>query len=215
MTTETLITDPAVQPVDSPAPDAPQSDVSAAPDNSAAPQSVAQDDPAPQPDTADKPADDKPQGAPEAYSFDAPEGVTFDDAVVEAFSEVARDLNLPQDQAQKVLDKMAPVMAARQADQIQAVRSQWESDARADKEFGGDKLDENLAVAKKAMDAFATPELKALLNETGMGNHPEIIRTFYRAGKAISEDKFINGATSNAPRQGDARRLYAASNMNP
>jgi len=206
MTTETLITDPAAQSGNDPAPDAAQPGVPAP----TAPEPSAQ-----QPAAQEKPTDDKPQGAPEAYSFAAPEGVTFDDAVIDAFSEVARDLNLPQDQAQKMLDKMAPVMAARQAEQIAAVRSQWEADARADKEFGGEKLDENLAVAKKAMDAFATPELKTLLNETGMGNHPEIIRAFYRAGKTISEDKFINGASGNAPRQGDARRMYAASNMNP
>ena len=54
----------------------------------------------------------KPEGAPESYEFKAPEGTQFDDAVIGAFSEVAKELNLPQDQAQKVLDKMAPVIAA-------------------------------------------------------------------------------------------------------
>jgi len=212
MTTETLMND-AAQAADAPVAETLQTD---APVQQESAQNPAVQDQAAQDQAAqDKPAADKPQGAPESYSFAAPEGVTFDDVVIDAFSEVARDLNLPQDQAQKVLDKMAPVMAQRQAEQIAAVRSQWETEARADKEFGGENLNENLAVAKRAMDAFATPELKTLLNESGLGNHPEIIRAFYRAGKAISEDPFIPGAGKHAPQQGDARRLYNASNMNP
>lgn len=156
----------------------------------------------------------KPEGAPESYEFKAPEGTQFDDAVIGAFSEVAKELNLPQDQAQKVLDKMAPVIAARQAEKFQAARTEWAEAAKTDKEFGGEKLTENLGTAKKALDALATPELRTLLEESGLGNHPEVIRVFYRAGKAISEDRFVSGQAGKT-NQGDARRLYAASNMNP
>lgn len=159
-------------------------------------------------------AEKKPEGAPESYEFKAPEGVQFDDTVIGAFSEVAKELNLPQDQAQKVLDKVAPVIAARQAEQFQAARTEWAETAKADKEFGGEKLAENLGVAKKALDAFATPELRTLLDQSGLGNHPEVIRMFYRAGKAISEDRFVSGQGGKTA-QGDARRLYSASNMNP
>ena len=74
---------------------------------------------------------------------------------------------------------------------IKAAQDQWTADAKADKEFGGEALAENLSVAKKALDQFGTPELRTLLNDSGLGNHPEIIRAFYRAGKAISEDRFV------------------------
>ena len=158
--------------------------------------------------------DQSTEGAPEAYEFKAPEGQSYDEQVIGAFSEVAKDLNLTNDQAQKVLDKMAPVIASRQSEQIAAVRDDWASQSRADKEFGGDKLDENLGVARKAMDAFASPELRGLLNESGLGNHPEVIRMFYRAGKAISEDGFVAGKPASG-KPADARSLYSKSNMNP
>lgn len=161
---------------------------------------------------AEKPKDEKPEGAPEQYEFKAEEGKEFDPAVVEQFAEVARELNLTQDAAQKVLDKMAPVIASRQAEQIQAVREQWATDARADKEFGGDKLDENLAVAKKAMDEFASPEMRTLLKESGLGNNPEVIRLFVRVGKAISEDGFVRGGGGHS-QANDPKRLYPNSNM--
>lgn len=167
-----------------------------------------------QADTGEKPegegskADEgKPQGAPEAYEFKAPEGSTLDDAVIGQFSEVAKELNLTQDAAQKILDKMAPAMAARQAEQVEAIRTGWADEARVDKEFGGDKLDENLGTAKRALDQFGTPELRTLLKETGMGNHPEVIRFMYRAGKAISEDGFVPGGRQGAPTD-PAKRMF-------
>lgn len=150
-------------------------------------------------------------GAPEKYEFKAPEGRDFSPEVLGAFSEVAKELNLSEADAQKVIDKIAPAFAARQTEVLEAARAQWETDAKADKEFGGDKLDENMVVAKKALDAFGTPELRQLLNTSGLGNHPEIIRAFYRAGKAISEDKFVGGNPPPAGGKSLADRLYSTS----
>lgn len=139
----------------------------------------------------------KNEGAPETYEFKTPEGLKLDETVVAEFSTVAKELGLPQDAAQKIIDKLAPKIAERSAtaqkDAIAALQTEWTNSTKADKEFGGDKLDANLSVAKKALDAFGTPELRTLLNETGLGNHPEIIRAFYRAGKTISEDSFVPG----------------------
>ncbi len=156
---------------------------------------------------AEAKAEDKPQGAPEAYEFTPPEGKEFDADVLGVFAEAAKEANLPQDAAQKVLDKIAPALADKQARMMEAARTEWTQSAKADKEFGGDKLGENLGIAKKALSTFGTPELTALLNESGLGNHPEIIRAFYRAGKAISEDGFIAGKSK--PAESDpAKRLF-------
>lgn len=157
----------------------------------------------------------KPAGAPESYEFQAPEGVQFDDAVIGAFAEVAKELDLPQDRAQIVLDRMAPLLQSRQVERIEAARAEWKASSEADKEFGGEQLAENLGTAKKALDAFATPELRGLLNESGLGNHPEVIRLFYRVGKATSEDSKVVTGQGGQDNRNDARRLYAASNMNP
>lgn len=155
---------------------------------------------------------DKPLGAPDKYEFKAPEGATFDTQVIEQFSEVAKELNLPQDAAQKMLDKVAPVLAARQAEQMQTARTEWAEAAKADKEFGGEHLNENLAVAKKALDTFGSPELRTLLDTSGLGNHPELIRMMVRAGKAISEDKVVTGGLGSTP-DSPAQRMYPG--MNP
>lgn len=139
------------------------------------------------------------EGAPDAYEFAAPDGHVLDETVIGKFSEVAKELNLTNANAQKVLDVMAPAIAERQAAALQSMTEEWSNSARADKEFGGEKLAENLAVAKTALDKFATPEFRALLNDTGLGNHPEVLRVFYRAGKAISADTVVTGKQAPAP----------------
>lgn len=137
---------------------------------------------------------DAPEGAPEQYEFKAPEGREYDPSVINAFSEVAKELNLTQEAADKMLDKMAPLIAERQVQQIEAVQTKWADESKADKEFGGDKLDENLKIAKGALEKFGSPELNTLLKETGAGNNPEIIRLLYRVGKATAEDKVVPGS---------------------
>lgn len=137
--------------------------------------------------------DDKP-GAPDVYEFKAPEGKEYDPEALAKFSDVARKHNLTQEAAQNLLDDLAPVVAERQAEVIKAAQAEWTANAKADKEFGGEKLDANLSVAKKALEKFGTPELRTLLNESGLGNHPEVIRAFYRAGKAISEDSVVTSS---------------------
>ncbi len=152
--------------------------------------------------SAEKPA------APEKYEFKAVDGAEVSAQTLTEFSEVAKELGLPQDAAQKILDKMAPSLARRQAEAIEGVKTQWADSARTDKEFGGDKLGENLAVAKKALDSFGSTELRTLLNESGLGNHPEVIRFMYRAGKALSEDGFVQGTRAASAAGDPAKRLF-------
>lgn len=157
----------------------------------------------------------KPAGAPEKYEpFNQPDGATLDQAVMDQFSDAARELNLPQDKAQQLIDKMAPTIAARQAEQLDTLRTEWQAQATTDKEYGGDKLPENLAAAQKAMAAFATPELTKMLNDTGLGNHPEVIRFMVRTGKAMGEDKIVaGGVPPSAGIRTAAETLYPASSL--
>jgi hypothetical protein len=77
------------------------------------------------------------------------------------------------------------------------IRKGWFTASQTDKEFGGEKLEQNLGIAKKALDSFGTPELKQMLVSTGFGNHPEVIRAFYKIGQAMAQDSFVAGS---APR---------------
>ena len=160
------------------------------------------------------------EGAPEKYEFnpkvaDAPD--ELDPEVLTAFGEVAKDLDLPQEAAQKVLDKVAPVIQARQAKVVEQARADWATESQSDEEFGGENLAANLEIAKSSLKEFGTDAFKSLLSESGLGNHPEVIRFMYRAGKAISEDGYVgnsqgaNAKGGNVPKDfnGIANALYS------
>lgn len=152
----------------------------------------------------------KQEGAPEKYEFQAAEGVELDKAALEQFEPIARELNLSNEQAQKMVDlygaKILPMVQQKQAEAWQAQTEQWAADVKADKEIGGDKLTANLSAAQRALDLFGTPELKEYLNTTGLGNHPDLVKTFVKIGKAMSEDGMVDG--SNQGQRSAAEVLY-------
>ncbi|PTN60545.1 peptidase [Klebsiella pneumoniae] len=141
----------------------------------------------------------KQEGAPEKYEFQAGDGVELDAEALKDFEPVARELNLTNEQAQKLVDAYPKILAGvqqRQADAWQAQTEEWAATVKADKEIGGDKLTANLGVAQRALDTFGTPELKEYLNGTGLGNHPELVKAFIKVGKAMSEDGMVTGKES-------------------
>lgn len=139
----------------------------------------------------DNPKADTESEVPEKYDFKPPEGMEFDEETINLYAEAAKEAGLSQEKADIILGKIAPHLAQQQIKAVEKASAEWEAASRADPEFGGDKLNENLSVAAKAIEQFATPELKTLLNESRLGNNPEVIRLFYRVGKSISQDGFV------------------------
>lgn len=161
---------------------------------------------------------EKPQGAPATYELRSPvEGEELDPGVTAPLIEVARELGLSNDVVQKVVDKMAPALREQSQQQVAAMVNSWAEAAKADKEIGGAKLQENLAIASKAL-SLGGPDLRKFLGPvkdggTGLGNHPELLRWALRVGKALSEDTFVsaNGAGESAPKSLEERIYGKAS----
>lgn len=167
-----------------------------------------------QTDGADAPAskDAKEEGAPDAYEFVPPEGREFDPDVLGVFSDTAKELNLSQEKAQKMLDRLIPALVEKQARAFVELKSTWVDATKADAEVGGSNLKQSLADGKAALDEIGTPALRGLLKETGLDNHPEIIRLLVRTHKVLAEDKFIPSASAAKPEIDFAKRLYPSMN---
>jgi len=84
----------------------------------------------------------------------------------------------------------------------------WQAQLAADPEFGGAKFDENVGVAAKAMNAFATPELKRFFDKSGIGSHPEMVKAFFRIGQQLSEGKLVVGNGPGADTRRPADKFY-------
>jgi predicted DNA-binding protein (UPF0251 family) len=133
-------------------------------------------------------------GAPEKYEFKAPEGVELDAAAIAEFEPLARELNLNQEQAQKLLELHTKTLQNQAQSQTQVAAKQieaWVGEIKADKEIGGTNFDSSVRHAQAAAKKFGSPEFLAALDATGMGSHPELVRVFARIGKAMAEDTFV------------------------
>lgn len=168
------------------------------------------DTPAPagtEPSKTDDKANIEPKGddkkpvsaAPEKYEFTAGKDQELDKEAVAAFEPIARELGLSNEQAQKIVDvygsTIMPQILKQQNEAWLQQTVEWAETIKADKELGSV---ESIGNAQKAMDQFGTPELKQYLNDSGLGNHPELFRIFSRIGKAMSEDGFVSGSSENA-----------------
>ena len=155
-------------------------------------------------DKSDSQSDETLVGAPKEYeAFTMPEGVEMDEAALTAFTPVAKEAELSQEQAQKLVTYEAQRVAEHaqsQQDQWAAINEQWKTDVKSDAELGGPAYDEALGRAKVALKAYGTPALMEALVSTGMGNHPEFIRMFSRVGKAMGEDNLSTGGPSEGVR---------------
>lgn len=157
-------------------------------------------------ETEEKQETEKEAGAPEKYEdFKAPQGVSLDADVVKGFSEVAKELNLPQDKAQAVIDKVTPILAQKQADQIAQTNKAWQEKVKSDPVIGGDHLKSTIATAQKALRDFRGADGKFVDEDVAelaaiAGNHPGLIKILKHFGSVIGEDR-SPAAKSNAVKQ--------------
>lgn len=134
-------------------------------------------------------------GAPESYDFVAPEGVAVGEEAIAAYSELAKSLDLPQDQAQEGFDKLAKAQAGAMQAAFQKQVAAWTEETRKDAEVGGENFQASTVKADQSLAAFDTNEREftALLNETGLAAHPATRRFLLRVRDAISDDRFVAG----------------------
>ncbi|QDP57172.1 MAG: hypothetical protein Unbinned7015contig1001_9 [Prokaryotic dsDNA virus sp.] len=158
----------------------------------------------------------EPEGAPESYEFQAIEGadLEIDSAPVQAFSEAAKELGLTQDQAQSVLNKVAPALRQQNEEYVNNIRSEWVEAVKADPEIGGDKLQENLGKAVRVLDAYGSPELNEILGTSGLGDNLSIIKFLNRVYHDIGEDRFLTGSQTDKEQPFSAQDFYNNSKMN-
>lgn len=122
-----------------------------------------------------------------------PNGAAVDQTQMAKYKDLAKNLNLKPEAAQAILDFEAERLSAGAA----AAAAAWQEQV---KQEHGDKLPLVLATCAKAIDQFGGDELRTLLDQTGLGNHPLLVKAFYKAGTLIKEDKSVS---SNGTATGD------------
>jgi hypothetical protein len=158
-------------------------------------------------DTEESNEETQEAGAPEEYSeFEVPEEYGINNETLTDYQSWAKENNLTQDQAQAGVNMVTKMQEAQVSQWVEQQKA-WVDQAKSDTEIGGEKFDENISTAVKARDSFGNSEFSEMLDTSGLGNHPEMIRFLNRVGRAISEDKVIvSGA--NAGQRSQENVLY-------
>jgi len=83
----------------------------------------------------------------------------------------------------------------------------WLEQAKADKEIGGDKFDQNVAKAIEVINKLGTDDLRQQLDLAGIGNHPDFLRLLVRAHKGLQQAPVL-GAGGSGARKSFTESLY-------
>ncbi len=134
-------------------------------------------------------ADPRTAQPPDPYAaVTLPENSPLDPQTWTAFKQMARAVNLPAQALEqwRALEEARLQQAAQlQADQQLQTLEAW---AHQTQDEWGASWQEEVSKAVRAADLFGGPELRQLLEETGLGNHPVIVRTFHAVAQRMSED---------------------------
>lgn len=69
----------------------------------------------------------------------------------------------------------------------------WKEEVIADREFGGDNLEQSKAYVSRALNTFGDDDLKSFVKE-GFGFRPSLFKLLARTGKMLSDDRFVKGS---------------------
>ena len=129
---------------------------------------------------------------PDAYELDygAPDGI--DPYVDQQFRNFAHENGISGELAQKLVDFNNQLEAANMAENDIKIDA-WEKQTRALPGWQGKNYRENMGVANKALQTFASPELAELISSSGLSCHPEVVKTFYNIGMRLAEDSYVDG----------------------
>lgn len=125
-----------------------------------------------------------------------PENLPYDENMEKGFREFAHKMGLPDKSTRLIYEwYTGNFVKAAKAEMESRQKALTEGASTMQKEWG-DKFDENSKVTQRAVLAFGGEPFKKFLDDSGLGNHPDFVRTFYNIGKAMMEDKFVDGDKS-------------------
>lgn len=150
--------------------------------------------------------DVKQEKAPENYEFQFPKGMEVDKSLLEKATPLFKELNLTNAKAQKLVDLIVENYSD-QAKQYQTLTDGWRE--QTIKDLGPDWRGQ-IKIADKFMQRFGSEAAWQVLEDSNLRYHPEVVKMFIRAGKAISQDTFVSGGNKSQPtsEESKARKLF-------
>lgn len=151
--------------------------------------------------------------APDPVSWEAlklPDTLSANEETQKAFVELMNKDMSPVERSQALVDiagKMAQNFQESAVAEWEKVKNEWHDAARADPEIGGDKLDPTLGRISKLIDQFGGDEIRKVMDLTGAGDNPQMIKFLNKIALQLTEGGPTNGGVG-AKEMDLARLMY-------
>jgi hypothetical protein len=94
---------------------------------------------------------------------------------------------------------------------VNGAKQQWAAGIDALKqEWGEQGFARKVTLAARAIDRHMSPEGKKFLDDSGLGNHPELVKAWASIGELHAEDGYIEGRIASLPSMDEAKAEIAA-----
>ena len=147
--------------------------------------------------------------APEKYEdFKVPEGFNFNEEALGEYKDLAKELDLSQENAQKLVDYQIKLMQKQQATIDEYAKKEAETwKAETQKAFSKEEIADAVRGFKSAPQ-----DVQNMLAACGFDNHKSFVEFFMHVGKSIKEDKFEEGKPGGVVEKSAASVLYPGLN---
>jgi len=115
------------------------------------------------------------------------------DGVLDDFKSFAHQNNLTQDQADNLLGLFSDIQEEDAKNEEKAMEDLKVQTTIGLQRDWGKNYDGNLDYARRAYAQFGTPELTEVMDDSGFGNHPEVIKAFSKVGQLLGEEALAVG----------------------
>jgi hypothetical protein len=141
---------------------------------------------------------------PEKYDLKPAEGSRFKGELLDGLVSEAKEMKLTNEEAQAFLESKERALSAFVDHQVK----QWDKEAKADKEIGGEKYAKSIEASRRVLRTFL-PEHEEETLSFGSGVDPKWIKLLTRVAERMADDKFVQAPNSRG--QGNksiAERMY-------
>ncbi len=139
---------------------------------------------------------------PEKYELSLSEGSFLSKELLGSVITFAQDNKLTMDQAKTMLSTSEKIASDTRSNLTEDVKKQllndrekeiegWATTTKNDPTLGGDNFNRSVELSKRTLSTFGSDSFVKMLNETGVGNHPEVVRFLSSIGSLLEDDKLV------------------------
>jgi hypothetical protein len=129
---------------------------------------------------------------PEEYTFKLPEGMaetSLDKNRIDTWRKELHEAGIPKAAAERIMSKYIAEEHSARTGLAQAKQNEIQQHELALKQELGTKFDEKINFARYAVKEFGSEALVDMLDKTGLGSHPEVVKLFATIGEKLGDDK--------------------------